>query len=181
VDAFDRELRRRERERAKLTTRVQEALDTSPAIRVTYAHRVEMAILTREMSNPEEGRYRMSFFLQDGPRGHETSSDVRKLAGTVASGMISVEPMTDAEVIAWTSAPAYVHGAKAVAFTQADNEIRFLARRLGRYDEIKGALEEARSLFDRDPVEATAILHRAIGKLTEGARRVRAVRAVRAR
>ena len=104
---------------------------------------------------------------KDGPLGHEVGT-----ATALAerhTDFDSVRPMVEAEVMAWTTAEEYVAGAKAVAFVQADNEVRFVGRRLGRYEEAALTLERARTLYRTDPEAATVMLHGKIAELTKEA------------
>lgn len=88
--------------------------------------RETLAIVTREMSRPEEGAWRASVFWRDGPVGHVT----RKTLGTIASELAEdysptkIRVVDEADVIAWTSTDDFAEGARKVAEVQAWNEGR---------------------------------------------------------
>ena len=85
--------------------------------------RETLAIVTREMSNPEEGAWRASVYWRDGPVGHVT----RKTLGAIASELAAdytpedVRGADDAEVMAWTDTDDFREGTRRVAEVQAWN------------------------------------------------------------
>ena len=140
---------------------VERALAQSPAIITTTGDRDELYILTREMSHPEDGAWRLTNFLHDGPWGHDTRPTIRELAELVANRRpASIRPATDDDVIAWTSTPAFVTGAKHVAFIQAINALSY-ARSRGSdadYQAMRDLELRAHQLYATDPDAAIALV-----------------------
>jgi hypothetical protein len=164
-ESFREMLARHDADRKKQKAEVLAAWSVSPAILVVHERgREEVVILSPEPSNPELGPMRATTLMRDGPWGHNVGT-TDKLAEDVR-GYVSVRPLSEAEVMAWTSMPQYVEGAKAVAFIQADNEIRFLAGKIGKREEADEYLRRARAVFETDRDAAVAILHEGIAKLS---------------
>lgn len=90
------------------------------------AGRETLAIVTREMSRPDEGPWRASIFWHDGPVGHVSRKTLGAIASELASDYapVSVRVTNDAEVVAWTNTKEFADGARAVAETMAWNEGR---------------------------------------------------------
>lgn len=77
--------------------------------------------------DPSGGRVRVSTFGPDGPIGHHEASSMQGLLELVADNeyVVLAEPVGDAEVVAWTSTPEFLDGARRVAYTMAWNEAGF--------------------------------------------------------
>lgn len=133
---FRAEVDRMKRERWERVEHVLAALDESPALIGTDGRgNVEMMIVSGEMQTPEEGAFRVTYFLPDGPRGHDVRDSIADIADLIASNRyVSVEPATEDEVEAWTSTPEFAEGSKRVAFIQAINELGFRASAFYRSD-----------------------------------------------
>ncbi len=86
--------------------------------------RETLAIVTREMSNPEEGAWRASVYWRDGPVGHLTRKTLGKIAGELSSDYAPVKVRTtnDDEVMRWTGTREFTDGFQRVLETQAWNE-----------------------------------------------------------
>lgn len=134
------------------------ALEASPAIIVDS----ELYILSPEISHPEDGEWRLTSFMADGPWGHDTRATVRDLAKLVADRRPkSVRPATEAEVISWTSTPEFVLGSKRVAFIQAINALSY-ASRGGDYETFRQIEHRAHEMFERDPDGAIELVQSAL-------------------
>lgn len=112
------------RDRKTRQKRLHQALLRYPALVVTDRRgRRTLLIRSGEMSHPEEGAYRVTQLLEDGPLGHVTRRSILALAQELASDLApeKIEPVGDAEVTAWVSTPAYVEGAARVLEVQRLN------------------------------------------------------------
>lgn len=141
---FEAEIERMRQKHAARLEAVESALAKSPAIIVTHKDgRRELYLLTPEMSSPQDGAWRLTCLMPDGPWGHDTRRTVRDLAEEVArSHPATVTPASEDEVVMWTETEEFVRGAKRVAFIQAVNAIRDHATTM-----------KAHEIFDRDPDE----------------------------
>lgn len=151
-DDFEAEIERMRQKHAARLEAVESALAKSPAIIVTHKDgRREMYILTPEMSSPQDGAWRLTCLMPDGPWGHDTRRTVRDLAEEVArSHPHTVTPASEDEVQMWTSTTEFVQGSKRVAFIQAINAIRDHATTM-----------KAHEIFDRDPDDGIRFAERA--------------------
>lgn len=103
---------------------LHQALLKHPAMVVTGPRgRKTLLIQSGEMSNPEEGKHRVTQFLDDGPLGHMTRSSITKLAQELSRDLMPhrIEPATDADVTEWMSTPKYQEGAEHVLEMQRRN------------------------------------------------------------
>ena len=147
---------------AARTEAVYRALKTSPAIIVSHQGRDGLYILTREMSRPDEGAWRLTNFAKDGPWGHDTRHTIHELAELVArSHPTSVRAASDEDVIAWTTTPEFLAGAKRVAFIQAINALSYASSGSdrARFREIE---HRAHEVFDVDPDAAIELVTSAL-------------------
>jgi len=104
--------------------RMHQALLRYPAIIVTDSRgRQTLLISSSEMSNPEEGSYRVTLFLQDGPQGHITRKTILRLAEDLSRDLAPdrIEPADDDKVNAWVSTPEYIEGSERVFEMQRRN------------------------------------------------------------
>jgi hypothetical protein len=131
---LDREVKRfidplREKFQARTRSRhgdVLRAIRKPPAAIVMTDRngRETLAVVTREMSRPDEGAWRASIFWHDGPVGHVT----RKTLGVIAKELAAdyaperVRIIDDAAVIKWTGTDEFAEGSRKVAEVQAWNE-----------------------------------------------------------
>lgn len=90
-----------------------------------------IAIITGEMSDPAY-KYRVTFFAPDGPLGHAARKYQGEIASEIARSMHDIEPISQDEVIDWTSTEEFINGSKMVALVQADNALRYRAHQAGR-------------------------------------------------
>lgn len=86
--------------------------------------RETLAIVTREMSNPNDGAWRASVCWRDGPVGHITRATLGKIAAELSSDYapVRVRVASEAEVMKWTGTAEYTEGFQRVLETQAWNE-----------------------------------------------------------
>lgn len=102
---------------------IRAAFTASPAILLTYRgdSTPDLAICSGDTAEP--GRVRVTYLSADGPRGHVTRRDLDGCIEHVADLCpATVRPATEAEVIAWTSTPAYLEGAERVETVRQWNE-----------------------------------------------------------
>lgn len=170
---FDREAFARERDdrKAKHGRRVQEiadAFDTSPAVVITDRwDRRTLYILSGDTTG---SAFRVSRFGEDGPYGHfEASSLVEAFERVAQDEPKALEPIGDDEVIAWTTTPAFIEGAKHVAYQQAWNELGFLSSQEPDRDKREQIYELRRAgdrLVETDGIDAgVRYLHSVIAGL----------------
>lgn len=130
--------------------------------------REEMWILSEDTHPVDPGKarpWRISKFGKDGPYGHDVGADRAAAVVLAADGdPTDVVPMTDAEVIEWTSTPQYQEGVKHVAFMQAVNTVSWLAaKHPANEDELRDAYDRGwKMAHDGKIEEATALLERAL-------------------
>jgi len=104
--------------------RLHQALIHYPAIVVTDSRgRQTLLISSGEMSNPEDGAYRVTKLLKDGPEGHVTRRSILRLAQDLSRDLSPdrIEPVTEDQVMAWVSTPEYVEGSERVMEMQRRN------------------------------------------------------------
>jgi hypothetical protein len=160
---------RRERERKQRAVLVALAASPVGAVRETAATGW-MAMVTGEMSHPEEGSLRVTFFMPDGPRGHSTRNTIEEIAEEISS-MLSgdIKPMSADQVDAYMMTSEFQIGSRIVAMIQAENTLRYLASKAKR--DVRPALERARLLADAHTLEAfdaaRAVLEEEIRKMPQ--------------
>lgn len=116
------------KEEADRLAEIQRAFAVSPAIRGGVGDQATMAIKSGELSDTEHGRYRVTFFGHDGPHGHVTKDTDEDIATeTKAVLKRPIVPMTDDDVMAWTSTDEYLRGSKLTVYMQGENTLRWLA------------------------------------------------------
>lgn len=116
---------RASREAGRRQKRLHQALLRHAALVVTDSRgRRTLLILSGEMSNPSEGRHRVTMLLPDGPLGHLTRPSVADLARDLARDLMPdrIRPVDDAEVTAWVSTREYAEGAERVMEVQRRNQ-----------------------------------------------------------
>ncbi len=145
---FARKAAEYRRGRDRREAAVAEAFRVSSAVRGETGGKYSqprMAILSGELSDTREGKYRVTFFAPDGPVGHSTRPTelecFKEVADTMHDGPIA--PMTEAEVIAWTSSPEFERGARVTAFVQAENTLRWFAGKVGRHEWASEVIQRA--------------------------------------
>lgn len=161
---------------------VERALKQSSAVRGGTGDDARMAIKSGEMSEPKHGRLRVTFFGTDGPHGHVTRDTDREIAEEIRSSLRSpVLPMSDAEVIAWSTTDEFEKGSKLTAYVQAENALRWRAGKAGRLEWAFGVITRANDVgtrhgavnnrgkpYDADTIdEAIAIISAALLELPE--------------
>ena len=107
--------------------RLHQALLRYPALIVTDRRgRQTLLILSGEMSNPQEGAYRVTKFLSDGPEGHITRTSILRLAQDLSRDLAPdrIEPVSEDRVMAWMSTPGYIEGSERVFEMQRLNARR---------------------------------------------------------
>jgi len=159
---------------------IEAAFRVSPAIRGMQGSQARMAIKSGELSDTQRGPLRVTFFGEDGPHGHDTMKDDRGIAERVRESMSPpFVPMTDEDVMAWTTTEAFERGSKLTAFVQAENTLRWFASKAGRSTWAQKEIDRANDLGTRDqtvnarnkPYDGEAmdaaidVLHAAIGEL----------------
>jgi predicted SprT family Zn-dependent metalloprotease len=176
----ERQWRKWKIEEAEFLAEIQRAFATSPAIRGGGGDQATMAIKSGELSDTKYGRYRVTFFGHDGPHGHVTKDTDEDIAmETKAVLKRPIVPMSDDDVMAWTSTEEYHRGSKLTAYMQGENMLRWLAGKNDRWDwanEVIALANEAGTrggtvnrrgqVFDPDALdEAIKIVSAAIGEL----------------
>jgi hypothetical protein len=138
----------RQRQRETLFL-IEQALESSPAIRgMSFGKDPRMAIMSGELSDLASGNYRVTFFGPDGPHGHTTKKTKEEIAKAVLDTMKQpIAPMTDAEVMAWTSTPEFELGTAIIAYMQAENTLRWYAQKAGRLDWAYEVMTRAHALW----------------------------------
>lgn len=128
------------KERRGRTQDILNSFAVSPAIRGMSGTRGEfvqprMAIMSGELSDRATGKFRVTFFGPDGPLGHVTKDSHEAIAAEVLESLYPpIAPMTDEEVIAWTTTPEFEMGSRIVAYMQAENTLRWFAQKAGKLD-----------------------------------------------
>jgi len=168
------------KEEAERLAEIQLAFATSPAIQGGSGPQATMAIKSGEISDTEHGRYRVTFFGHDGPHGHVTKDTDEDIAmETKAVLKRPIVPMTDDDVMAWTSTDEYLRGSKLTVYMQGENTLRWLAGKNDRRawaDEVIALANETGSrggtvnirgkAFDPDALDdAIKIISAALGEL----------------
>ncbi len=153
--AFERKMEERARRREAKIDRIAEIFAATPAVRGKGHYDTRMAIKSGELADRKTGDLRVTFFGPDGPHGHVTVKTDRAAAEAVLDFMNEpFSPMTEEEVIAWTTTPMFERGSRIVAIIQAENTLRYLAGRAGRsdwaYDVIR---QRGGMMFDEAPLE----------------------------
>jgi hypothetical protein len=104
--------------------RLHQALLRHPALVVTDQRgRQTLLIRSGEMSNPDEGAYRVTKLLPDGPEGHITRRSITRLAQDLSRDLAPdrIEPASEDRVMAWISTPEYAEGTDRVLEMQRRN------------------------------------------------------------
>jgi hypothetical protein len=112
------------RESSRRQKLMHQALLKHQALIVTGPRgRRSLLIQSGEMSNPAEGAHRVTEYLEDGPSGHTTRKTITELAKELSRDLHpeTIEPATEAEVMAWMSTPAFEEGTKRVLEVQRWN------------------------------------------------------------
>lgn len=142
---------------------VARAFAQSAAVIVTErGGRPELWILSGNMG-PDKKGHRVTYFGHDGPIGHVERDTLEELWDEVYRDDARLEPVGDAEVIAWTSTPEFEEGAKRVAYVQALNEVGWLQSQAVTHadkDVLRQAQSKAHAMEDVE--KATAFLQRVI-------------------
>lgn len=110
---------------ARRQKRLHQALLVYQAIIVTDSRgRKTLLIQSGEMSNPEEGKHRVTKYLEDGPEGHLTRTSVTKLAQDLSRDLspVKIEPASEQRVMDWMSTPTFTEGSEHVYEMQRRNE-----------------------------------------------------------
>lgn len=134
-DDLDEKLERWAAEREARLQVIEGILAATPAIGGRFHNQSRMVLKTPEVSDRQYGAWRVTFFGPDGPHGHATRATERELAEAVLDFMH--EPFTamaDADVADFTSTETFERGSRIIAIVQAENTLRYLAGRAGRYD-----------------------------------------------
>lgn len=168
---FEREYKTMMAIREKRRQVTAEMLARSPVVRESHGRR-ELALVTSEMSNPEEGAFRVTFFLEDGPRGHRTRKTMDAIVDTILEEMtFPLESASEADLLELQASATFQQGAAIMAFQQADAILRYAERTAS--SELAGRIDRAlRKANDRaggrttdDYEAATAILAEVIRTL----------------
>lgn len=144
------------------------AFKKSPGIIITEKDgRRSLVVRSGEMQNRGEGKYRATMFGDDGPRGHITKNSDKELAEELLHYFVAtdVRPATDAEVMRWTSTPAFERGSKIVAFTQAANTLSYRAGKTGQRDRAREIERIAHTLVATDMDAAIKMLEDGIKEI----------------
>ena len=144
------------------------AFKKSPGIIITERDgRRSLVVRSGEMQNRGEGKYRATMFGDDGPRGHITKNSDKELAEELLHYFVAtdVRPATDAEVMKWTSTPAFERGSKIVAFTQAANTLSYRAGKTGQRDRAREIERIAHTLVATDMDAAIKLLEDGIKEI----------------
>jgi hypothetical protein len=144
------------------------AFKKSPGIIITEKDgRRSLVVRSGEMQNRGEGKYRATMFGDDGPRGHITKNSDKELAEELLHYFVAtdVRPATDAEVMRWTSTPAFERGSKIVAFTQAANTLSYRAGKTGQRDRAREIERIAHMLVATDMDAAIKVLEDGIKEI----------------
>lgn len=151
IESFRQEIDRLRNEHGRRYGAIKKALASSPAIIVSQGRHEQLLIKSGE-TRPGGLPWRVTTFMPDGPWGHQEYKDDAEIFEDLArSHFDSVRPASEAEVMAWTSTPAYQRGAAAAACMQAEHEIRYRARNDASIDRT---LDRARELAEPGTTEA---------------------------
>jgi hypothetical protein len=168
-ESLDDEITRLDKAHADRIAQVFAAWAQSSAMVVTeLGGGEELALLSPEMSMPQEGPMRLTYLMHDGPRGHDVGTRTQLAERLAQTLFLQVRPASEAEVMAWTTTPTYVRGAEIVALVQAENEFRQLASRMDRYQEVEAVLQQAHVLSHTDVEAATTLLQQTMARWQEG-------------
>src|SRR5574337_877642 len=140
---------------------VTAALAASPALIITASDgKRDLLMVSPDTYPGAAGELRITTFMPDGPLGHTNAADPKKAAERIAEmHWVSISPASEAEVMAWTSAPEFVIGSKRVAIVQAANTMRYRLRGDPEgYRKVAELENRAWSVFDQDPDAAVAIM-----------------------
>lgn len=121
LGAFAERVGRESKARQK---RLHQALLRHPALFVTDRRgRKTLLVLSGEMSNPQEGAYRVTKLLRDGPEGHVTRASIARLAQDLSRDLSPdrIEPASEDDVTAWVTTPEYLEGSERVFEMQRRN------------------------------------------------------------
>lgn len=121
LGAFAERVGRESKARQK---RLHQALLRHPALFVTDRRgRKTLLVLSGEMSNPQEGAYRVTSLLRDGPSGHVTRASIARLAQDLSRDLSPdrIEPASEDDVTAWVTTPEYLEGSERVFEMQRRN------------------------------------------------------------
>lgn len=155
--------------KAERINAIEILLAVSPALRGMVGDYPRLALVTGELSDPAAGAHRVTYFGTDGPYGHATRPSMRRIAEEIEDTLQPpYESLTEDEVIAWTSTPEFIDGAKRVAYVQAENTYSWLAQKANiRFDERMATSDRARAISREtgDIEKATAFLHEKIAEL----------------
>ena len=109
---------------ARRQKRLHQALLAHQALIVTDSGgRRTLLIQSGEMSNPEEGKHRVTKYLEDGPEGHVTRTSITRLAQDLSRdlGPVKIEPASEARVMAWMGTKEFEEGSARVFEMQRRN------------------------------------------------------------
>lgn len=112
------------REASARQKRMHQALLKHQAFVVTGPNgRQTLLIQSGEMSNPHEGKHRVTMFGDDGPEGHITRTSILRLAQDLSRDLYpkAIRGATDAEVMEWMGTDKYKKGAEHVLEMQRRN------------------------------------------------------------
>lgn len=110
---------------ARRQKRMHQALLRHQAIIVTDSRgRRTLLIQSGEMSNPKEGSFRVTKYLEDGPEGHVTRTSIMRLAQDLSrdEAPVKIEPASEQRVMDWMSTPTFTEGSQRVFEMQKRNE-----------------------------------------------------------
>jgi hypothetical protein len=121
----------------------------TPAIRGDSRGEPRMAIKSGELSDRKYGPIRVTFFGPDGPYGHVTKKTDLEAAEAVLEFMSPpYSAMADADVMEWTTTPAFERGSRIIAIIQAENMLRYLGSKAGDKTSRDFAFEVIRARGD---------------------------------
>lgn len=160
-DTVEREYEVWRKKRDHAISQIEDILAATPAVQgfgPSFAGKQgepRMAIKSGELSDKAAGPIRVTFFGPDGPHGHVTKRTDREAAEAVLESMSGpFTAMADADVMEWTTTPTFERGSRIIAIVQAENTLRYLAGRLGRYDWAADVVRQRGGLqFDEVPLE----------------------------
>lgn len=116
-ERVSREAKARQKRLHQAMLRHQALIVTDPRGRTT------LLIVSGEMSHPEEGAYRATMLLRDGPEGHITRPTLTRLAQDLARDLFPdyIRPASEEDVAAWVTTPEYIDGSERVLEMQRRN------------------------------------------------------------
>ena len=112
---------------ARRQKRLHQALLKHQAIIVTGSGgRKTLLIQSGEMSNPEEGKHRVTEYLEDGPEGHMTRTSITRLAQDLSRDLspVKIEPASEQRVMEWMGTETFHSGSQKVFEMQKRNQQR---------------------------------------------------------